>query len=208
MISCLKKLFFYVLRKHFWFIAAILITIVAVVAVLNFKAVPIYLATSKLLVQPSTPNEPDFQRLFMERDLKIPEYLVTHSRLLQGEAVLEKVVNSLNLSNRKGFGIPIEKSGIQRILQYIFHYIRLLSAFFSEIHQLFSENPSLSSEDIAIRELKKIFHHVVTFDSLTDPASPGGDHRQRETHREAPLGGGESTRHCPWRSVRESKVTT
>jgi len=94
-----------ILFKHKWLIALIFLATLTVSLVLNFKAVPIFSAATRVLIEPENPNVIKFEEVLGQSVGHSPEYLSTQYKILSSRALAGRVVDALHLDSREGYGI-------------------------------------------------------------------------------------------------------
>lgn len=90
------KNFFWVVYKRRWTVAAFLTVVVAVVAVYTFTTVPVYRATTQILIEKENPNIVDFKELYAV-DATTQGFYQTQYKILQSRFLAKKVLDRMNL---------------------------------------------------------------------------------------------------------------
>jgi capsular exopolysaccharide synthesis family protein len=88
-----------VIFKRKWTIAAFFTITVAVIAVITFTTVPVYMATTQILIEKETPNIVDFKELYAI-DSSSQDFYKTQYSILQSRLIAKMVMNNQNLKNR------------------------------------------------------------------------------------------------------------
>jgi capsular exopolysaccharide synthesis family protein len=92
------KDYFWVVYKRRWTIAAFFTVVVAVVTVLTFTMVPVYRATTQVLIEKENPNIMDFKELYAI-DTTNNDFYRTQYKILESRFIALKVIEKLHLSN-------------------------------------------------------------------------------------------------------------
>tara|TARA_B100000315_G_C14586295_1_gene593195 strand:- start:2202 stop:4403 length:2202 start_codon:yes stop_codon:yes gene_type:complete len=126
--------FLLTIQKRLWVLFAIVIGVVTLTAFWNFKANPVYRGTSKILVTPDNPKVLNFEEV-LGRDLHTTEYFSTQQNLMKSRTLVRRLVKALDLSQKKGFGLPYDKKESN-----------LLNLILSALQQLIEPSKSLRKE--------------------------------------------------------------
>lgn len=151
--------FLNVIRRHIWIITAVVVVIVSLVTVWNFKATPIYRATANILIEPSNPKVLTFQEV-LGRDLRLQDYHATQSKLLQSTTLIMRVIEVLDLAKRKGFGMPPEKSDLQKYFLSMFQNVQNFLIPETSENRNFRLSSAIKPEERALIEIKSRLHIV------------------------------------------------
>lgn len=88
-----------VLRKHQWLITGVFLVTVVTTAILTFLQVPIFRASATILIEPEPPKVINIQEVTPIGPATL-EYYQTQYELIKSRAVVEKVIETLNLTAR------------------------------------------------------------------------------------------------------------
>ncbi len=98
--------YLHVLRKHQWVIAAVCVVVILTVAIWNFVQVPIYQASTMVLIEPEAPKVLNIQdvtpigAVTSDASGETPSYYQTQYEIIKSRPVLEKLIESHGLKDR------------------------------------------------------------------------------------------------------------
>ena len=101
--------------KYKWVILAVFVIVVTLVTIWNFKATPIYRASVQILIEHANPKVVSFEEVF-GRNLQEAEYYRTQHKLLESRTLVERIVDAMNLSVAKGFGVPRDEEEKEEVV--------------------------------------------------------------------------------------------
>jgi polysaccharide biosynthesis transport protein len=100
-----------IVLKHRWLIAAVVFTVVAVVALQVFTTTSLYRSTVKIQIDPESGNVLPYQDVseYSDRFLYTDMYLQTQFEVLQSRALARRVIDRLDLEDDPVFNAPVRK---------------------------------------------------------------------------------------------------
>ena len=127
--------YLYVILKRKWTMITIFTVIVVTVAIKSYTAIPIYQATTRLIIEKENPNVLSIEEV-MDVDSSGTDYYQTQYKIIESRTVAREVIKRLNLNNSEEF-FPKPKdnflSGIKRsVREIISSYKALLTLFKTE----------------------------------------------------------------------------
>jgi polysaccharide biosynthesis transport protein len=138
-----------IVLKHRWLIAAVVFTVVAVVAMQVFTTTSLYRSTVKIQIDPETGNILPYGAVgdYSEQFLYTDSYLQTQFEILQSRALARRVIDRLDLEEDPVFNAPVSKG----LLNDAAHWVQsetkaLFSAASPSDPALAFENPDESGE--------------------------------------------------------------
>jgi polysaccharide biosynthesis transport protein len=100
-----------IVLKHRWLIAAVVFTVVAVVALQVFTTTSVYRSTVKMQIDPDTGNVLPYRDVadYSEAFLNTDSYLQTQFEVLRSRALARRVIDRLDLEHDPVFSVPINR---------------------------------------------------------------------------------------------------
>lgn len=89
--------------RYIWMIVGIFVVVVSIVTIWNIKAIPVYRASVKILIEPDNPNIVAFEEV-RGGNLQLSEYYATQVNLIKSRSLAYRVVKKLNLANKRNYG--------------------------------------------------------------------------------------------------------
>ena len=87
-----------VFYKHRWAIVAFFLVVVAISVVVTLTMKPVYMASTRILIEKETPNIVDFKELYAI-DATTKDFFQTQYKILESRSLAEKVIDELDLWN-------------------------------------------------------------------------------------------------------------
>ncbi len=127
--------YLHVILKRKWTMITIFTVIVVTVAIKSYTAIPIYQATTRLIIEKENPNVLSIEEV-MDIDASGTDYYQTQYKIIESRTVAREVIRRLNLNNSEEF-FPKPKdnflTGIKRTVREIINsYKALLTLFKTE----------------------------------------------------------------------------
>ena len=116
--------YWYILTRQRWLIAAVALTLTALVAVVSFVMTPVYKATARVEVEPETPQLESSSDPYHKSDAD-DTFLQTQMQVLQSETLAWQTIQQLDLAQKLGVVLPDKptKNDIEK------HKVELIQAF-------------------------------------------------------------------------------
>lgn len=97
-----------VIQKHLWIIITVFIVLVTTVAILTFRMVPIYQATTTILIDKENPAVVNIKEVMAINSSDL-DYYQTQYGILKSESLARRVIERLSLQINPDFNPPPEK---------------------------------------------------------------------------------------------------
>jgi uncharacterized protein involved in exopolysaccharide biosynthesis len=94
-----------ILHRHRWLASTVFLLIVLGAAVYTFTKIPVYRATTRLLIESDEPNVVDFKSVIDDQAAK-SDYYTTQYNILQSRSLARKTLDVLKLWDQPPFGGP------------------------------------------------------------------------------------------------------
>ena len=113
--------YLHVILKRKWTMITIFTVIVVTVAIKSYMAIPIYQATTRLIIEKENPNVLSIEEV-MDIDASGTDYYQTQYKIIESRTVAREVIRRLDLNNSEEF-FPKPKdnflTGIKRTVREI-----------------------------------------------------------------------------------------
>jgi len=142
--------YFQVLLKRKWLIAAVVGTVLLLVAIQSFTTTPLYRATARVQIDPEAANILPYKDVYesAERYLSSEIYLQTELEILQSRALARRVIDRLNLANDPRFKEPVSQGVVISQVGWLKHAIASLKPGGAEDRRkLTGEDPAAGAQE-------------------------------------------------------------
>ena len=102
--------YLWVMYKRRWTIISIATIAVALGIVYTLTSIPIFRATTQILIEKENPNIVDFKELYAV-DATTQDFYQTQYKILESKLLATKVIDKLNLRNNTTFNPRLEQKG-------------------------------------------------------------------------------------------------
>ena len=99
------KEYIWIFYKHRWAITTLFVSILAITVIYIFMAVPMYRASTRVLIEKETPNVVDFKEIYAI-DTTTQEFYQTQYKILESRYIAGQVITALSLWDHKDFAPP------------------------------------------------------------------------------------------------------